>query len=266
MLDIPVERSDSALQGCAAKVARLRADAQRWGWTRVALARLAQWLRNHAGLRFYRVNLRPLDRRPPAPDLPRGVRVCRVPAETLLRAARDPGLELDGAFTREALARGDLCFGALVGGRLVSYAWRSLGDAPARDGMWVRVAPPCHYAYKAFTLPGWRGKRLHIAVSLASDEHFRARGDDAAEVGFNEVTNYAICAAADYLGRRRIGYAGYLTWFGRRIPFRTRPLGKIGFEFFEPARPRRPPRAERAAPCTTSAPSPAGKAAAPLLP
>jgi hypothetical protein len=239
MLDIRVERSDNVLQGCVAKIARLRADARRWGWTRVVLARLAQWLRDHAGMHFYRVNLRPLDRRPPAPKLPRGIRVCRVPAETLMRAAQDPGLELDAGFVREALARGDRCFGALQGERLLSYAWRSLGDAPARDGMWVRVAPPCHYAYKAFTLPEWRGKRLHIAVSLASDEHFRALGDGQAEVGFNEVTNYAIGAAADYLGRRRIGYAGYLTWFGRRIPFRTRPLAKIGFEFFVPPAPPR---------------------------
>jgi hypothetical protein len=239
MLAVLVERSDRTLQGCAAKFERLRADARRWGWTRVVLARFSQWLRDHAGVHFYRVNLRPLDRRPPAPQLPRGIRVCRVAAKTLLRVAQDPDLGMDSGFTREALARGDLCFGAFAGQRLVSYAWRSLGDAPARDGMWVRVAPPCHYAYKAFTLPAWRGKHLHIAVSLASDEHFRARGDDAAEVGFNEITNYAICAAADYLGRRRIGYAGYLTWFGRRIAFRTRPLGKIGFEFFQPpAQPR----------------------------
>jgi hypothetical protein len=239
MLDILVGRSDGALQGCAAKIARLRADARRWGWTRVVLARLAQQLREHAGVHFYRVNLRPLGARPPAPRLPSGIRVCRVPAATLLPAAQDSELDLDGAFVREALARGDLCFGALVGERLVSYAWRSLGDAPARDGMWVRIAPPCHYAYKAFTLPAWRGRRLHIAVSLASDEHFRARGDGAQEVGFNEITNYAIGAAADYMGRRRIGYAGYLKWFGRRIPFRTRALGKIGFEFFQPpAQPR----------------------------
>jgi hypothetical protein len=236
MLDILVERSDHARHACVAKITRLRADARRWGWARAVLARLAQRLCDHAGIRFYRVNLRPLDRCPPARDLPSGIRVCRVPAETLMQAARDPELQLDGGFVREAFARGDLCFGALAGERLVSYAWRSLGDAPARDGMWVRVAPPCHYAYKAFTLPAWRGKHLHIAVSLASDEHFRALGDDAAEVGFHGITNYAIGAAADYLGRRRIGYAGYLTWFGRRIPFRTRPLGKIGFEFFAPPR------------------------------
>jgi len=227
-----------ALGRSAAKITRLREDARRWGWTRVLLARAAEWLRNHAGVRFYRVNLRPLGRRFPAPALPPGMRVCLVPAEILLRAVDDLELDLDRGFVREALARGDLCFGVLAGERLLSYAWRSLGIAPASEGMWVRVAEPHHYAYKAFTLPAWRGKHLHIAVSLASDEHFRARGDDAAEVGFNEVTNYAIRAAADYLGRRRIGYAGYLTWFGRRIPFRTRPLGKIGFEFFEPARPR----------------------------
>jgi hypothetical protein len=238
MLGAGVEGSDSALQRSAAKITRLRDDARRWGWTRVVVARMAEWLRNHAGVRFYRVNLRPLDRRFPAPALPPGMRACRVPAETLLRVAGDPELDLDRGFVRDALARGDLCFGVLAGERLLSYAWRSLGTAPAREGMWIRVAHPHHYAYKAFTLPAWRGKHLHIAVSLASDEHFRAHGSGA-EVGYNEVTNYAISAAADYLGRRRIGFAGYLAWFGRRIPFRSRSLRKIGFEFFEPpARPR----------------------------
>jgi hypothetical protein len=220
-------------QRFAAKIARLRADARRWGWTRALLARLAGLLRDYGGVHFYRVNLRPLDKRPPVPDLPPGIRVCLVPAETLLRAVEDPELDLDGGFVRAALSRGDLCFGALEGQRLVSYAWRSLGAAPAPDGMWVRVAPPNHYAHKAFTLPAWRGRRLHIAVSLASDEHFRAQGHGA-EVGCNEITNYPISAAADYLGRNRIGYAGYLKWFGRRVPFRTRSLEKIGFEFFEP--------------------------------
>jgi hypothetical protein len=237
MFHIGVEPAEGALQRYAAKLARLRAEARRWGWARVAIARLATPLRERAGIHFYGVNLRPLDARPPAPALPHAVRVCRVSASTALRAAEDPELDLERAFVREALARGDLCFGALVGERLVSYAWRSLGAAPARDGMWVRVAPPFHYAYKAFTLPAWRGRRLHVAVSLASDEHFRAHGVGA-EVGYNELTNYAIGAAADYMGRRRIGYAGYLKWFGRRIPFRTRALEKIGFEFFEPLEKR----------------------------
>jgi len=53
-------------------------------------------------------------------------------------------------------------------------------------------------------------------------------------VGYNEVANFPIAAAAEYLGRRRIGFAGYLKWFGRRIPFRTPALKKIGFEIFEP--------------------------------
>lgn len=215
------------------KFADLRAEVRRWGWARILFKGAMALLRKYAGLHLYRVNLRFLDRYPPAPILPEGIRVCLVPPEKLSESAEDPELEMDPEFVRAAIARGDLAFGVLKGERLVSYAWRTFSAAPDRDGLWVKVDPPYHYAYKAFTLPAYRGKRLHVAVSLLCDDYFRARGY-AGEVGYNEVTNFPIAAAAKYLGRRRIGFAGYLKWFGRRIPFRTPALKKIGFEIFEP--------------------------------
>jgi hypothetical protein len=56
----------------------------------------------------------------------------------------------------------------------------------------------------------------------------------AAEVGFSEISNYPSIAAAKFLGRRRVGFAGYVRCLGRRISFRTPGLKKLGFEFFEP--------------------------------
>jgi hypothetical protein len=53
------------------------------------------------------------------------------------------------------------------------------------------------------------------------------------EVGYMEIDNFASIGVANFLGRRRIGYAGYMKWFGRSIPFRTPAVKKIGAEFFE---------------------------------
>jgi hypothetical protein len=48
-----------------------------------------------------------------------------------------------------------------------------------------------------------------------------------------EIDNFASIGVADFLGRRRIGYAGYVKWFGRSIPFRTPAVKKIGVELLE---------------------------------
>jgi len=69
----------------------------------------------------------------------------------------------------EAIAtRDDLCFGAFAGGKLVSYRFFAI-RATAIDAH-LRFQFPLRwiYAYKAFTHPAWRGKRLHRLLLLRS--------------------------------------------------------------------------------------------------
>jgi hypothetical protein len=128
-----------------------------------------------------------------------------------------------------------MAFGAFEGDRLIGYSWRTFTAAPDMDGLWVRVDRPYFCGYKAFTLCSHRGRRIHASVALFSDGYLLERGY-AAEVGFVDTTNLASLAVAKFLGRQRIGYAGYLKWFGRCIPFRTPAVKKIGAELFEPHR------------------------------
>ena len=159
--------------------------------------------------------------------------MCIVPPPQLLDAANDPELDMESGFVRAALARGDVAFGAVDADHLIAYVWRPFGAAPDADGLWVKVDPPYHYAYKAFTLPAYRGKRIHIALSYLSDDYFLERGYTA-EVGFSEISNFPGIAAADFVGRKRVGFAGYVKWFGRAVPFRTPGVKRVGFELFEP--------------------------------
>jgi len=168
----------------------------------------------------------------PAPRLPRGIAVRIVPREELLKAAGDPHLDLDPGFVRDALARGDMAFGAFEGGRLVGYTWRTFTEAPDRDGLWARVSHPYQYSYKGFTRPSHRRRRIHVAITAFADAYFLRRGY-AFEVGYLELDNFASIGLADFMGRRRIGYAGYVRWLGRSIPFRTPAVKKIGAELFE---------------------------------
>jgi GNAT superfamily N-acetyltransferase len=154
-----------------------------------------------------------------------------VPPEELLKAAGDPDLDLDPAFVRDALARGDMAFGAFESDRLVGYTWRTFTAAPDRDGLWARVGHPYQYSYKAFTRPSHRRKRIHVAITAFADACLLRRGY-AFEVGYMEIDNFASIGVADFLGRRKIGYAGYVKWFGRSVPFRTPAVKKIGAELF----------------------------------
>jgi hypothetical protein len=118
----------------------LRSDAAHAGWAQALAARAMKWLQACIGLRIYRVNVRPFPEPPVEPALSPGITLRALVREELLEAAADPDLELDPEFVRNALARGDLAFGAFEDGCLVSYTWRSSSAAPFADGLWVRIA------------------------------------------------------------------------------------------------------------------------------
>ena len=211
------------------KLENLHEDVRRWGWKRSLFLRIVSRLRTVAGLHIYRVGLRPLVRQERELD---GISVRIATPEELLQAANDPELDMRPDFVRSALARGDFAIGAFEGGRLVGYAWRTFTAAPDVDGLWVRVDRPCHYLYKGFTLPSHRGRSIQVAIPLFSDRYFLAQGYSA-EVGIVDIANFASINNGKRLGRRKVGYAGYVKWFGRCIPFRTPAVRRIGFEFLK---------------------------------
>jgi hypothetical protein len=214
------------------KFENLQADARRWGWKRSLFIRVISMLRRYAGLHIYRTNVRPLVAQSPEPCLPSGITVRSAAPEELLKAAGDPELDLGLDFVRDALFRGDMAFGAFEGDRLVGYTWRTFTAAPDRDGLWARVRHPYQYSYKAYTRPSHRRKRIHVAITFLADAYLLGRGYSF-EVGYVEISNFASIGVATFLGRRKIGYAGYVKWFGRRIPFRTPAVKRIGAELLE---------------------------------
>ena len=214
------------------KLENLREDVKRWGWKCSLFLRIVSRLRKLAGLHLYRVGLRTLVRQAQRLD---GISVRIASPEELLQAASDPDLDMRPDFVRSALVRGDFAIGAFEGDRLVGYAWRTFTAAPDVDGLWVRVDPPCHYLYKGFTLPSHRGRHIQVAIPLFSDRYFLDRGYTS-EVGIVDVANFASLYNGKRLGRQKIGYAGYLKWFGRCITFRTPAVKRIGFQFFKPGR------------------------------
>jgi GNAT superfamily N-acetyltransferase len=214
------------------RLGRLKEDIRRWGCARAVFARAMAVAARHTGLRVYRVNLRLLSRNAPAPELSSGLALRVATAEELKQAAGDPELDMQPQFVGDALARGDMAFGAFEGDRLVGYTWRTFTYAPHIDGLWVGIDRPFQYSYKGFTRPSHRRRGIHAAITHFADAYLIERGY-AAEVGFVDVTNFASLAVADSMGRRKIGCAGHVSWLGGKASFRTAAVKKIGIVLFE---------------------------------
>ncbi|MEM9620620.1 MAG: hypothetical protein AAF993_03165 [Pseudomonadota bacterium] len=208
------------------------ADRQRWGWWRTLYVRAMRVMR--PWLRIWRIHVRDLaetDDRLPSCEL--AVRVAT--AEDLQRAADDPESDLTQAFLEQAIARGDYCAAAFDGARMVAYTWRTFVCAPFdvknEHDIWIRVAPPFRYGYKALTQPAYRGRKLQDQIIYATDRVSIAKGRPK---GVGAVETHNLSSIRADLGRNNklIGYVG-VVYLGRRAwTFRSRGARQTGLELF----------------------------------
>lgn len=204
-----------------------REGVDRWGYLRTGyraiMTRLSRWLVLTV------VMIRKFADAPSQTEsLPADVRVAEA-AELYEAADNQPELGLTKTFIAEAIARGDLCVGAFVDGRLVAYVWRSYTGAPHRDGLWLDFHKPYRYGYKSFTLPEFRGQ--HLLDLAVADPICSARGFEYG-ISFIETHNYASIRHSKRAGAIPIGYAGYLKLGKYAWPFRTRGAKRVGFAFY----------------------------------
>jgi hypothetical protein len=214
----------------------LQAGADRWGWPRALSNIIIKAAARYLGIYVYVVRIRRIPEQPEYPATNPDLILRKIESDELVEASEDPDLDMDADFVDDAIVRGDQAFGAFDGPQLVSYTWRSVESAPDADGVWVRVSKPYNYAYKSYTRPSHRGQRISPVVILFSDNEMRKAGYRY-RAGFVAISNYASLRMGKHMGSRKIGYAGYLAWFGSLIPFRTKVVKEIGFEFFRPVHP-----------------------------
>ncbi len=169
---------------------------------------------------------------PEYPSKLTGITYRVIENDELHEASADPEMALSPEFVDAAIERGDTAFGAFEGSLLVSYVWRSETTAPHSKNIWCRAKSPYCYAYKSYTRPSHRGQHISPGVHLCSDIGMLKRGYKF-RVGFVEISNWASLAMGKHMGSQIIGYAGYALWFGKCIPFKSRGVRAIGFEFFD---------------------------------
>lgn len=84
----------------------------------------------------------------------------------LERYRGDAQHDISARFLDDLTSRDDLCFAAFAGGKLVSYSFFALTPTAIDSHLRFRFPARWIYAYKAFTQPSWRGKRLQQEVFL----------------------------------------------------------------------------------------------------
>lgn len=144
---------------------------------------------------------------PPAEYLDAGPKyVCRfLTPEELFHYSADPANKLSADFLRDALAKGDECYAILDGAKLASYGWYSTGATEIEDGgLAISFAKGWVYMYKGYTLPAYRGQRLHAIGMARSLEEYRKRGCRGI-VSYVAANNHSSLKSCYRMGYRDFG-------------------------------------------------------------
>lgn len=150
--------------------------------------------------------------------------------EELLAATAEPDVaqEMSGEFVDEALDRGDDCYGIFDGYRLVSFGWYSNQPTPISDDLVLHFDPSWVYMYKGYTLPAYRGKRLHgVGMSLALKE-YTERGSRGL-ISYVKSNNFQSLRSITRMGYKIFGDVYAVRAFGRAHTYATPGCQAYGF-------------------------------------
>jgi hypothetical protein len=139
----------------------------------------------------------------------------------LARYSRETLYEISARFLEGIAARDDLCVAAFSGSQLVSYRFFALQATDIDAHLRFQFPPGWIYAYKAFTHPAWRGRRLHREVFLRSlPQVSRWLPGPRAPLGF--VTLVLSDNAASAKALARVGFEPFTSFAVLRVLSRPR--------------------------------------------
>jgi hypothetical protein len=149
--------------------------------------------------------------------------------QALHRFVREPDSDLSLKFVEQALSRGDQCFAICDGLSLAAYGWHSFRPTPTGlPGTQLHFDPHWVYRYKGFTLPRYRGQRLHAFGMTLALEHYLARGFRGL-LTYVESTNFDSLKSCFRVGYRPFGSICVLQGFEQPLMFSTPGCQRMGF-------------------------------------
>jgi hypothetical protein len=183
----------------------------------------------------------PLDEMQIELDLPDDTTMRFLTPAEVESFAQDPANDFIPSHVKKAHAGTDLCFAALVDGRLASYGWYTLDRAFSigDNGLLMRAPSNAAYMHSGFTHPDFRGRRLH-GIGMGRALHALSDRGVNALVSDVDWANHASLKSCVRLGYRMLGNL-YAIGSGRffKIPKAVRNLG-ISFERETATEPQSP--------------------------
>jgi len=151
-----------------------------------------------------------------------------VGVDELQRLARDDANEMPIEFLHLALARRDRCYALFDGTQLAAYGWYTNRAAPLDAHYTLHFDTGWTYMYKGYTLPAWRGKRLH-AVGMC--RALRALTDEGRRglISCVASNNFASLHSVTRMGYRIFGAAWLLRLAGHAVSYATPGCRAYGF-------------------------------------
>ena len=135
--------------------------------------------------------------------------------EVLVAFARDPQYEMSELFLRDALAKGDRCYGIVHGDFLASYGWYSTKPTVAlTNDLELCFDPAYVYMYKGFTHQAYRGQRLHAAGMAHALQAYQLEGSKGI-VSYVESNNFSSLKSCYRMGYQAFGHVVVLRTGGR---------------------------------------------------
>jgi hypothetical protein len=146
----------------------------------------------------------------------------------LMGTVRCNKYELSAEFVRHALEKGDKCYAILDGETVASYGWYSLRPTALSEELVLHFDPSFAYMYKGFTLPEYRGQRLHaIGMSRALREYTELGCKGM--VSYVESNNFPSLRSCYRMGYKNFGTIYFARMIGQYLIYGTPGCLEFGF-------------------------------------
>jgi hypothetical protein len=147
--------------------------------------------------------------------------------------ARDSAHDMPPEFLRTALARGDRCYALFDGGTLAAYGWYSDLPTPLDDHFVLHFDRAWTYMYKGYTMPAYRGKRLHAVGMCCALRALTEEGQQGL-ISCVASNNFASLHSVTRMGYKIFGDAYMLRAGGSSFTHASRSCREYGFRVQAP--------------------------------
>jgi hypothetical protein len=146
--------------------------------------------------------------------------------------------DLDAAFLEAAAQRGDRCHAMFDGEALAAYGWYTDRPTPIDEHFLLHFDPSYTYMFKGYTVPAYRGKRLHAVGMARALRAFTEEGQRGL-VSYVLSNNFASLKSTARMGYRVFGDVYLARVAGRGFAHATAGCRAYGFrvEALHPAAP-----------------------------